>query len=287
MAVLPRNLKYLCVSLVGHICILLVLMLGFAFSSTIPVFENTNKNDVMSAVVLGDSPHSKVLPQATPPPPPPNDKKVLPQEQRPAKQTQQEQVENAIAIEAAKKKKLAEQKTLAEKNQHEMIAKDLLADIKKMKAEQKKLKQKALQSQIQKTLREQAEHSLRQQLLNEEIKLQTKQSRQAQGEVNKYKALILQAISEHWIIPPQVDKNLYCELMIRLAPGGIVLDVQITKKSGDPSLDSSVRAAILKASPLPVPTESAAFEPFRQFVLKVKPENILSNDGSLSFLTVH
>ncbi|MCW5584401.1 MAG: cell envelope integrity protein TolA, partial [Gammaproteobacteria bacterium] len=95
------------------------------------------------------------------------------------------------------------------------------------------------------------------------------------GQVNKYKALILQAISEHWVIPTQANKHLYCELMIRVAPGGMVLEVQVTRTSGDPSLDSSARAAVLKASPLPVPSDPGVFEAFRQFVLKVKPENIL------------
>ena len=76
-------------------------------------------------------------------------------------------------------------------------------------------------------------------------------------------------------MPTQANKKLYCELMIRVAPGGMVLDVQVTKTSGDPSLDSSARAAVLKASPLPVPPDTAAFESFRQFVLKVKPENVL------------
>jgi colicin import membrane protein len=120
---------------------------------------------------------------------------------------------------------------------------------------------------------------LRQPLFNEDIKLKGAQSKQASGEVNKYKALILQAISEHWIIPTQSDKRLFCELMIRVAPGGLVLDVQITKSSGDPALDSSARAAVLKSSPLPVPSEPAAFNAFRQFALKVKPENILASGG--------
>jgi colicin import membrane protein len=66
--------------------------------------------------------------------------------------------------------------------------------------------------------------------------------------------------------------------MIRLAPGGEVLQVSITKTSGDPSLDSSARAAVLKASPLPVPNDPALFAAFRQFALKVKPENILAQD---------
>ena len=163
------------------------------------------------------------------------------------------------------------------KKQRELFAKDLLADIKHHSEKQKKLKQKTLKLQFEKTLHEQAEKSLRQQLLNEDIKLQGMQTRESHGEVNKYKALILQAISEHWVIPPQVNKSLSCELRIRLAPGGEVLDVQVTRSSGDPSLDHSARVAVLKASPLPVPSDPNAFAAFREFALKVKPENILAN----------
>ena len=47
-------------------------------------------------------------------------------------------------------------------------------------------------------------------------------------------------------------------------------------ESGDPALDSSARVAVMKASPLPVPSNSDDFEPFRQFILKVKPENVVS-----------
>jgi colicin import membrane protein len=239
------------------------------------VIENTNKNDVISAVILGDTPKSKILPNIQP--------AVQPTPVEP--KLQQAEVKNEeIAIKKAEdKKKKAEQKLLDAVKKPNLFAKDLLADIKKQddrqRNKQKKIKQKQLQSQFQKTLREQAEQSLRQQLLNEEIKLQSNQSRQSQGEINKYKALILQAISEHWIIPTQVNKSLYCELSIRLAPGGMVLDVQVTKTSGDPSLDRSAKAAVLNASPLPVPPDLNDFEAFRQFVLKVKPENILSSNA--------
>ena len=189
--------------------------------------------------------------------------------------------EDVIALKKAEdKKKQAEKKLLDAIKQPNLFAKDLLSDIKKQNEKQKKIKQKQLQTQFQKTLHQQAEKSLRQQLLNEDVKLQSTQSRQSQGEINKYKALILQAISDHWIIPTQANRHLYSELMIRLAPGGTVLDVQVTKSSGDPSLDSSARAAVLKASPLPVPPNANDFEVFRQFVLKVKPENVITNESS-------
>jgi colicin import membrane protein len=276
--------------------IVLVLVLGYDFVSPLPVVENTNKNDVISAVVLGDTAKSKILPQNPPPEPvkqmvkeePKPEPLPKPEEQQKIEQAKLEQArleqeklleKEIIALKKAAKKKLAAQKALELKKQRDLFAKNLLDDIKKTTAKQKNSQTKKLASQFQKNLQLQAEKSLREQLLNEEIKLQGMQTRESQGEVNKYKALILQSISQHWIIPSQADKSLYCELMIRIAPGGMVLDVQVIRSSGDPSLDSSARAAVMKASPLPVPSDPNAFEPFRQFVLKVKPQNVVSGDG--------
>ncbi len=67
--------------------------------------------------------------------------------------------------------------------------------------------------------------------------------------------------------------------MIRLAPGGLVLDAQVTKSSGDQALDSSARAAVFKASPLPVPKKLTEFEAFRQFVIKFTPKDVLTSSA--------
>lgn len=255
---------YLLISTIAHVIILLLFILSVEKASTLVVFENTNKQDVISAVVMGDTVKSKILPnpavQALPIPKP--EPKPLPE---PKKIEPVKIKKEVVALKPVKKVKVIE-------------AKDLLADIEKQTKKHKKIKEKQLKTQFEKMLREQAEKSMRQQMFDEDIKLKGIQSRQAQGVVNKYKALIVQAISERWIVPVQANKKLYCELMIRLAPGGLVLDVQVSKSSGDPSLDSSARAAVLKASPLPVPKEASAFEPFRHFELRVKPENIVSSD---------
>jgi colicin import membrane protein len=275
-----KNKNYFLISFIAHVLLLLVFILSVEWSSSLPVLENTHQHDVISAVILGDTAKSKIVPkelEQTPPPPKPIVKEETPPPKKiEAKKPEPQIDKEAIALKAAEKKKLAQQKALAEKKLRDAMAKELLADIKKHKDKQEKIKQSKLKSQFQKTLRAQTEKSLRQQLLNEEIKLKGTESRLASGVVDKYKALILQAISEHWIVPNQANKKLSCELMIRVAPGGLVLDVQVTKSSGDPSLDSSARAAVLKASPLPVPKDTREFEAFRRFVLKVKPENILS-----------
>lgn len=278
-----NNRNYFLVSVLFHAAAFLVLALGFDFAKPLTVIENTNKQDVISAVVLGDSVKSKILPHKEPPAPvpPPIEKvkEVVKEEPKPEpvkpKPIQQAQ-EKPVLV---KKDVIALKKPPVKKLKVEFHPDDLLADIKKETKKQKQLKQvkqKELQAKFAKTLRQQAEKTMRQSLLNEDIKLTNNELHQSQGIVDKYQALIKQAISERWIIPPNSNKKLACTLLIRTAPGGLVLDVQISKSSGDSALDSSARAAVMKSSPLPVPKESNNFEPFRQFALIMKPENYIN-----------
>jgi len=99
---------------------------------------------------------------------------------------------------------------------------------------------------------------------------------QTQGEVDKYKALIIQAISQEWIVPDDVDKNTSCKLLINLGPGGVVLRVQVLQPSNNPLLDRSAQNAVWKASPLPVPKDINLLDNFRSIQLTVRPEEIVS-----------
>lgn len=94
------------------------------------------------------------------------------------------------------------------------------------------------------------------------------------GEVDKYKAMIVNAIGRQWILPENVNNSLSSQFRIRLAPDGAVLEVTLTRSSGDPVLDRSAQTAIYKASPLPVPTDPETFDIFRDISLTVRPENV-------------
>jgi colicin import membrane protein len=95
-----------------------------------------------------------------------------------------------------------------------------------------------------------------------------------QGEVDKYKAMIINAISQRWILPENVNQNLSSKFRIRLASDGVVLEVNLIRSSGDPILDRSAQTAIYKASPLPVPSDPETFSLFRDISLTVRPENV-------------
>jgi colicin import membrane protein len=98
---------------------------------------------------------------------------------------------------------------------------------------------------------------------------------QISGEVNKYKAMLIQAISSQWIVPEGVEKGASCVLLVEIAPGGMVLKVNLLSSSGNELLDRSAQKAVLKASPLPVPEDPALFDEFRSLKLTVRPEGIV------------
>ncbi|MBI5448305.1 MAG: cell envelope integrity protein TolA [Gammaproteobacteria bacterium] len=110
-----------------------------------------------------------------------------------------------------------------------------------------------------------------QQLADEDKQLTEAKAQQAQGVINKYNALILQAIREQWVLPENYPAELNCELLISLKAGGGVQDVQLTKSSGNEGFDRSARAAVYKASPLPVPTDVELFNQMKEINLVVRP----------------
>jgi colicin import membrane protein len=194
------------------------------------------------------------------------------------------------AIEEEKKhlKQLAEQKVKEMQALEDLKSKQ--EEIKKQKAIEKKLEQekkKALEKQIlkkQHELLEAAAEQNKQEALKEAQAAKERAAEQAAidaahrakmaGVVDKYKAMILNAISHQWILPDHVAPGVSSQFRIRLAPNGAVLEVSLLRSSGDVILDRSAQTAIYKASPLPVPADQASFEVFREISLTVRPEQL-------------
>lgn len=92
--------------------------------------------------------------------------------------------------------------------------------------------------------------------------------------VDRYKQLIVNSIRPNWLVSKQ-DMDLSTDLLINLAPSGVVLNVSVAKSSGSSAFDRSAITAVYKSSPLPVPKNGSAFAPFKQFKLTLQPEQIL------------
>ncbi|PHQ80198.1 MAG: protein TolA [Coxiella sp. (in: Bacteria)] len=174
---------------------------------------------------------------------------------------QQQHTKQVAALAALKHKAVVERQRAFVAKQRRMRQAKALAT-KKRKA--LLAKQQKLQQQL-----------MAQQLSGDSKQLHKIQTRQMNGIVNKYKALIISTISQNWLIPGGVNKNLSSAFEIQLAPGGVVLSVKLVKSSGNSALDDSARTAIYKSSPLPVPTNLAAFNNFRDFRLGVSPKDVV------------
>ncbi|WP_260554219.1 cell envelope integrity protein TolA [Coxiella burnetii] len=204
------------------------------------------------------------------------------------KQIKQEQEQKRAALEARRqeqKRKLAlkKQQIIAQKHLAALKARQLQLkhEAEKKALEQKKaivLKKQRETKQRQLAVKQQQlqEKLLEQEMQQEKAQITKTQTAQMQGVLNQYKAQIIQAIQQQWIVPANANKNLSCILLIRLAPGGAVLSVETARSSGDPVLDRSARVAVFKASPLPVPKDSATFSEFRELRLTVRPLQIQS-----------
>jgi colicin import membrane protein len=183
-------------------------------------------------------------------------------------QDKEQQVEKQKLEKLAAETKKREQADLEAKNAREKLA---VAE-KKVAAEADALKKKLAEEERLKAQNARAaeEASAREAQAANEAQQRAKMS----GEVDRYKALIINAISQRWILPENVDSSLSSQFRIRLAPDGAVLEVSLTRSSGDPILDRSAQSAIYKASPLPVPNDPSIFSIFREISLTVRPENV-------------
>lgn len=188
-------------------------------------------------------------------------KKQIEEEQKRLKQLAQQKEQEAKNLAELKNK----QKELEKKQKLEA---DKLADLKKKQADEQAKNAKEMAAAAE------AEKAKQREVAERQAAEQASKKAKLAGEVDKYKALIVNAISQRWILPDNVDSSLSSQFRIRLAPDGAVLEVSLLRSSGDPVLDRSAQTAIYKASPLPVPTDPGTFDLFRDISLTVRPENV-------------
>lgn len=273
------NPRYLAYAILVHVAFIALLVFSLDWSSTPAPTPTVN---IVEAVVIDEA---KVLAEM---------EKLRKSEARKKKQAldakkKRQQEERRLA--ELKKKRVAEQRKLKEQEKKRQVETKRVAELKeKRKVEQRKLKEQekinekqarlaALKKeeealdkkhkQEEKKRRQQAEKELQQQLAMEQ---DAEREKKARTVVAQYVGLIKQKVERNWLRPTNSKQGLSCEVLVRLIPGGEVVDVRITESSGDPNFDSSVERAVEKASPLPLPNDSSMFPYFRELKFIFNPE---------------
>jgi len=94
-----------------------------------------------------------------------------------------------------------------------------------------------------------------------------------QAEVDRYVEQIKAKIRGKANVPDTVTGNPEVHVRLRILPGGEVLEVTITRSSGNRAYDTAIERAIRSAQPLPVPPpDSELFPQFRDLILNIRHE---------------
>ena len=165
------------------------------------------------------------------------------------KQRLEEEKQRVEARLAEEKGKAAEAKAAAEKERKETEAK---AEA-KAKADAEKKRQ---------------EQERRARELAEQIEAEQQAARD-QSEIDRFTRLIQTQIENAFTNP---QRGLKCTLLVKMVPGGDVIDAKVVRSSGNVLFDRRAEIAVHKASPLPVPDDPRLFQQMREIEFIFEPQ---------------
>jgi len=86
-----------------------------------------------------------------------------------------------------------------------------------------------------------------------------------------YTNVIMQKIQRNWAMPASAFEGMSCVVMVRQTRTGEVISARIASCNGDDAVRRSIEAAVMRASPLPEPSDPDLFRPELRITM-VPPE---------------
>jgi colicin import membrane protein len=99
---------------------------------------------------------------------------------------------------------------------------------------------------------------------------QEEHSAVASGQKASWIAQISARITRAWIRPPSARPGIDCLVHVTQVPGGEVVSAKVGSCNGDEAVRLSIEAAVIRASPLPLPPDPALFD--RDLEVHFKPD---------------
>ena len=234
------QIRHVLAALLLHAGVLIFVFIGAYFHPVIKPLP------VIEAVLV-----SSKKPQITAPELPKEEPKEEPKKEEPKPDPKEDE-----------QKKQEEQQKKESQHQAELVKKKAEAEIKLKKLEEQERKKQMAQEEKEvadaKRKREQ-EIERQHQADLQKIVDQERQGRLA-TERDKWAALIQNKIRRNWTRPINSIDKFQCALSVQILPGGSVVDVKLTSSCGSSALDESVKRAVLKSDPLPMPADPDVFD---------------------------
>jgi colicin import membrane protein len=93
----------------------------------------------------------------------------------------------------------------------------------------------------------------------------------AHGGLDEWNLRVRERVESNWYRPATARRGLHCRVAVTLVPGGTVVSAVVEDCNGDAAVRESLRTAVLRSSPLPMPQDARLFE--RQLVLEFTPDD--------------
>ena len=188
----------------------------------------------------------------TPEPEPPKPEPPKPEPPKPEVRAEPPKPDPAIALKKEREKR--ERLEKLEKLEREKAEKKKLDEAKKKREDELKRREEERARREAEKAREEAAQARRK-------------------EIERFVDAIKAKIRGRANVPDTVVGNPEVQVLIRVLPGGEVLDIAVTKRSGNPTYDAAIERGIRSASPLPVPpANSELFPQFRELNLNIRHE---------------
>jgi colicin import membrane protein len=259
----PGRIRAIILAAAVHAAFFALIVFGVTWQSRPEAPVQAELWDKLPPAKTAKAPEPKVEPKVEPKPPEPQPPKTEPKpEPKVEPKPQPPKVDPAIAqklerekLEAEKKKEKAEREKREKQKEEEAKKKREQEEAAKKKREDEKRRQEEEKSK------------------REAEKAREEAVAARKSEIDSFVQRIKDKIRNRANVPDTVTGNPEIQVRIRVLPGGEVLDITVTRRSGNSTYDAAIERGIRSASPLPVPAaNSELFPQFRELTLNIKHE---------------
>ena len=177
-------------------------------------------------------------------------------------------------------KQAAIEKERRQLERKEEVEREKKAQQQKIREKEKKAKERARQEQLKRQKQQQLarQQAIADELAREQERLSMEEQARTDRSISQsYSALIAARIEQNWSRPLSARKGMQCELEIQMVPTGQVINVKVTKSSGNIAFDRSAMQAVKKIERFHEVKDipSRIFEQyFRTFKLSFNPRDL-------------
>ena len=266
----PGGIRSVFLALAVHAAFFALIVFGVTWQSRPDTPVQAEIWDKLPPVPAKAAPKQEPRPPEPEPPrqEPPKPEPMKPPPKPPEEKPEPPRPDPAIA------KRLEREKEKKEKVEREKVQKQKEDEAKKKREKDDAEKKKREKDDAEKKKREdEVKRREDERLRAEAEKARVEAAAAKKSEIDSFINQIKNKIRGKANVPDTVTGNPEVQVRIRVLPGGEVLDITVTRKSGNPTYDAAIERGIRSASPLPVPAaNSELFPQFRDLNLNFRHE---------------